>query len=49
MKFSSNEYDKDMMMVHLMMMVLRLAKDGEALYLNNASGDPKAHYHLLTE
>ena len=39
----------DMMMVHLMMMVLRLAKDGEALYLNNASGDREAHNHLLTE
>ena len=31
------------------MMMSRMAKDGEALYLNNASGDPKAHYHLLTE
>ena len=31
------------------MMMSRMAKDREALYLNNASGDPKAHYHLLTE
>ena len=39
----------NMMVVNLVMMLLRMAKDGEALYLNNASGDREAHYHLLTE
>ena len=38
-----------MMIKNLVMMSLLVGKDGEALYLNNASGDWEAHCHLLTE